>query len=113
MPFIHVSISTALPAQQKEKIHTSLGDFMNVLPGKMPEQALIQISDCCDMYRRGFTDPLCIVEISLYQMQSFANKSELTKKLSALLQKVCDLKPENLYIKFNELSVWGVNGVLK
>ncbi len=113
MPYINLHTNKQLTPEKKEALQTQLGDLISILPSKTAEQTLIKISDECDMYRRGFNDGLCMIEIYLYQMQPFSCKADLTKAIVTLMEKDYDIPAANLYIKFDEMPVWGVNGALK
>ena len=113
MPYVNVSTNKVLDAAQKNELQTKLGDLISIMPGKTAEQTLIKISDNCDMYRRGFDGPLCIIEISIYQMQPFRYKSDLTSAICGLMEKEYGIPVKNLYVKFAEMPIWGVDGALK
>ncbi|MEA5003117.1 MAG: hypothetical protein VB081_06425 [Christensenella sp.] len=113
MPYINLNTNKQLAPEQKQTLKTQLGDLISILPGKTAEQTLIKIADECDMYRRGFDDALCMIEIYLYQMQPFGCKADLTKAIVALMEKDYGIPAPNLYIKFDEMPVWGVDGALK
>lgn len=113
MPFINVSTNKQLAPTQKQELQTKLGDLISILPGKTAEQTLIKISDECDMYRRGYESALCMIEIYMYQMQPFSAKDELTRAIVGLMEKEYGIPVPNLYIKFGEMPIWGVDGALK
>ena len=113
MPFINVSTNKQLAPTQKQELQTKLGDLISILPGKTAEQTLIKISDECDMYRRGYEGALCMIEIYMYQMQPFSAKDELTRAIVGLMEKEYGIPVPNLYIKFGEMPIWGVDGALK
>lgn len=113
MPYININTNKQLAPEKKQELQAKLGDLISILPGKTAEQTLIKISDGCDMYRRGFDGPLCMIEIYLYQMQTFQNKAELSGAIVALLEKDYGVPASNLYIKFEEMPIWVSNGALK
>jgi len=113
MPYVHVSTNKAFDSAQKNELQTKLGDLISIMPGKTPEQTLIQITDDCSMYRRGFDGPLAIIEISIYQMQPFGYKSKLVSAIYELMERDCGIPAANLYIKFSEMPIWGAGGALK
>lgn len=114
MPFISVTTANHLEASQKEKIKTSLGELITLIPNKTEKVLMIDIADDHTMYFNGKSmDNCAYLDIRLYGTAPFKCKEELTKALYQMLNDILGLTEDQIYISFGEYNTWGTMGQLK
>ncbi|HIQ58288.1 MAG TPA: tautomerase family protein [Candidatus Merdivicinus intestinavium] len=110
MPFIHTHVSTALTPSQEETLKEQFGRAIACIPGKTEEWLMLEFEDSRRMWFRGSREPMAMVDVSLFGGASDDAYEKLTARLTAILEEVLGLSPQNIYVKYSEYSHWGWNG---
>jgi len=114
MPFIAVNVSGKATSAQKEEIKSSLGKVITLIPGKIEERLMIDISDNHALYMGGRElSHGAFVDVRLYKSAEFADKQKLAIEISGILNRVLDIPPEDIYLNYIEFETWGAKGTLK
>ena len=114
MPYINVTTSQKLSAEQKKLITREFGAIISILPNKTEKSLMLDFSDGHSMFMNNQEMTNCAyVDIRMYGSAAYAHKSELTEKTFALLYRNLGIQEHEAYVSFSEYSMWGVGGKLK
>ena len=111
MPFITIKVNVPVSSEQENEIKSYLGRAIESVPGKTEQYLMIIIEDNCRIWLRGInTAPAAYVEASIYGNNNHKGFDKFTYEATIALNKVLDIPAENIYLKYDDISVWGVNG---
>jgi len=110
MPFINVKTNASINQESEIKIKTKLGEAIKLI-GKTESWLMISFEDNQKMYFRGENNfDMAFVQIDLYGRASSSAYNSMTDAVTEILNKELDIKPDNIYVKYNEIENWGYNG---
>lgn len=111
MPYISTKTSVAVTKEQSEAIKKKLGKAIELLPGKSESWLMAAFDDQCVMYFKGSdVKPLAFVEVKLFGKASEEAYKKLTRAITDILEDELGIKPDCIYVKYEEVSTWGWNG---
>lgn len=111
MPFIGTKVSTALSKEKEIKLKEKLGQAIEILPGKSERSLMLEFHDNCRMYFRGESSaPMAYVEVKILGTSTKEYFSRLSAAICKILEEELSIAPENVYIKYEEVTHWGWNG---
>ena len=113
MPFISVTTSKKLDQSQREALCAGLGKDISIIPGKSQANLMIDIFDGRFMCFSGEAKPCAYLAVHLYGPAPLEKKAEFTAALFGLMQEVCGLSPDDVYISYQEYPNWGSRGIFK
>ena len=90
MPYVHMSIAKKLTDNQKEAIKASIGQLIEILPGKSEKVLMIRMDDDVQMVFRGVPSACAYVNVNLYLMSPDNKKAEFAQ---ALVQRAANAQP--------------------
>ncbi|MBR3553371.1 MAG: hypothetical protein IKN72_08285 [Clostridia bacterium] len=110
MPYIKTKTSTPITAAQELSLKAKLGQAITAL-GKGEAWLMLEFEDNCRLWFRGEnSEPLAMVEISLFGKASADQYEDMTKAVCDLLHAELGIDPEGIYVKYEEVGHWGYNG---
>ena len=113
MPYICVSVSKTLEANQKEQIKAELGQLITLVPGKTEEVTMVRIEDGCTLYKGGKTlGNGAFIEVRLYGAAPQPDKEEFTSAVFSAFEKMLGMMPSDIYLNIFEMESWGTKGKL-
>ena len=110
MPFIDTKTSKTITKEQEDALIKEFGKDIELIRGKSEEWLMLNFSDNCRMAFRGKHDDVAILEVKIFGKASDAEYDALTKKLCETINKVLNISPDKIYVKYEEVDVWGYNG---
>ena len=111
MPFISTKVNTTLSKEKEIKLKEKLGQAIAILPGKSERSLMLEFEDNCRMYFRGeSSEPMAYVEVKILGTSTKEYFSEMSAAICDMLEEVLSISPENVYIKYEEVTHWGWNG---
>ena len=110
MPFINVKTNVPAPQDKKESIKSALGKAITAIPGKSEGWLMVGMEAEYDLWFKGSDDPAAMVEVSVYGGASASAYSNLTAKVTDILNSELGISPDRIYVKYFETSNWGWNG---
>ena len=111
MPFIKVKTSCPITNEQEVRIKSLMGKAIELIPGKSEEYLLMGIEDNCRMWLRGDNAPMVYIEAAIFGNEQHYGYDRLTAGITRIYNEVLDIPPENVYIKYDDISSWGVRGM--
>ena len=112
MPFIVSRVSVPLTKEQEVALKTRMGRAIGLVPGKSEEYLLLEFRDNCRLWLRGDNSkPAAYIEASIFGNESHAGYDALTAELTLAFHEVLGIPPKNIYIKYDDITAWGVGGM--
>lgn len=109
MPFISTKVSTPITKEQEEFLKTEFGSAIRLI-GKSEAWLMLSFEDNCRMYFKGSSEPCAMVEVKLYGRASDSAYNSLTSTLTELISSTLSISPSRIYVKYDEVSHWGLSG---
>lgn len=109
MPFINTKTNVSISKEQETTIKTRLGEVISDI-GKTESWLMVGFEDKVSLYFKGKDEPCAIVDISLYGKASANAYETLTKDVTRIVNEELGIRPDNIYIKYQEVDYWGWNG---
>lgn len=110
MPYISLSTSKKLAPEQKEAVKSKLGELITIIPGKSEGGLMIDIGDGRTFYFRGIEKEAAYINVKMRGTAEYSVKKELTEALFAMFDETLGLKPDDVYISYEENEHWGLKG---
>lgn len=112
MPFINVKVNVEITPEKEEKIKSEFGRAIALIPGKSEKSLMIAFEDNCRMYFRGSSDdPIAFVEIKLFGSTTKEAYSAVTLAVTSALNRELSIDTSQIYVKYEEVTNWGCNGL--
>lgn len=111
MPFISTKTTVAIDPDKEASIKKKLGKAIEIIPGKSENWLMLSFEDNCSMYFKGSKDkPLAFLEVKLFGKASADAYNRLTMTLTDIISEELGIRPDSIYVKYEEVSHWGWNG---
>ena len=111
MPMITTKTTAEISKEQEIALKSKLGKAIAILPGKSEQWLMVSFEDNCRMYFKGDnSNPLAFVEVKVYGKISPSAADGLTAKICDIFDSVLGIAPADVYVKYEEVSMWGWNG---
>lgn len=111
MPFINTKTNINITDKKREELKIKFGKVIEIIPGKSENWLMLGFEDNVKMYFKGDdSQPIAFVEVKIFGSSTTEAYESLTKEITKVLNDVLNILPENIYIKFEEVSNWGWNG---
>ncbi len=111
MPYISTKTNVAISKDKEIKIKNLLGKAIELLPGKSENWLMLSFEDECRLYFKGKSDKsIAYVEVKLFGKSTKEAYDKLTFEITNILNQELDITPDNIYVKYEEVSHWGYNG---
>ena len=111
MPFIIARVNMSVSREQEQEIKTLLGRAIELVPGKSEQYLMIGFEVDYHFWLRGDDSrPAAYIEASIFGNERHLGYEGLTHEITQAFKNVLGIPPENVYIKYDDISVWGVNG---
>ncbi len=113
MPYIRVATSQKWTEEQMTRLKGGLAEATMLIPGKTEAALMIELADGLDMYFQGIKRELAYVDAKFSGSVDFEYKQRFTAAVFGLLDEVCGLADDSVYLTFSEFDSWGTRGELK
>ena len=111
MPFIDSKISISISKEQEETLKSELGQAISLIPGKSESWLMTGFEDNYHLYFRGEnSQPAAFVEVKVFGRENPEAFEKLTAKITEIFNRVLQIAPDHLYIKYEAVGNWGWNG---
>ena len=112
MPFIDTKLNFRLSEEKEEILKTKLGEAISAFPGKSEYWLMLNFSDNCRMWFRGYSNrfPMAMVEVKLFGTADDESCANMTKIICDLFHSELDISPDHVYVKYDFTDHWGWNG---
>lgn len=111
MPFIMSRVSTKIPKNKELMLKRGLGRAIANVPGKSEAALMVGFQDNYPLYLRGEgAEPLAYIEVSIFGTENHVGYQGLNADITKVFYDVLGIAPDHLYIKYDDISSWGVQG---
>lgn len=111
MPFIDTKLNFRLSEEKEFVLKAKLGEAISTLPGKSEYWLMLNFTDNCRMWFRGYNNfPIAMVEVKVFGGADEQTCAQLTKIICNLFHAELDISPDHVYVKYEFTDRWGWNG---
>lgn len=111
MPFIKAKVNRPISKEQEVILKSRMGKAIELVPGKSEKYLLLEFEEESRLWLRGDnTVPIAYIEAAIFGNEDHAGYTEFTAEVTRIFLDVLGVNPENCYIKFEDITAWGVNG---
>ncbi|MBQ7186837.1 MAG: hypothetical protein IJR91_04315 [Ruminococcus sp.] len=110
MPFINVKTNTPVSQDKMNSIKSQLGQAITAIPGKSEGWLMVGIEPDHNLWFKGKPDPAAMVEVSIFGSPSSSSLSDLTGRITAILNSELGIPAASVYVKYDCTNDWGWNG---
>lgn len=111
MPHISTTTNASISAEAELRLKARLGQAITLLPGKSESWLMLSFHPDTAMYFRGNGDEkLAYVCVSLFGKAADRDYDLLTAEITDIISSELSVKPDGVYVKYEEVSHWGWNG---
>lgn len=111
MPYINTKVSIPLDSEKKQLLKEKLGQAIACIPGKSEDWLMLEFEDQCCLYFKGNQDgPTAFIEVKIFGSAPKAAYDHMTEKLCNLYYEELGIPQNRIYVKYEEVKVWGWNG---
>ncbi len=111
MPMISTKTNVAISEEQELTLKSELGKAISILSGKSEQWLMLSLEDKCRLYFKGDNSkPIAYVEVKVFGKIDYSQSNKLTAKICEILDNVLSIDASNVYIKYEEVDMWGWNG---
>ena len=111
MPMISTKTNVAISAEQEIDLKSRLGEAIAVLSGKSENWLMLDFQDNCRLWFQGDNSaPIAYIEVKVYGRIDYSQSNKLTAKLCKIFNEVMSISPDRIYVKYEEVDMWGYDG---
>ena len=111
MPYIKVTTTAAVSAEQCERVKAKLGKAIESFPGKTENWLMVGIEDGKKMWFRGDASAdTAMVDVDLLGAVTPAASEKMTAAVCRILGEELGIPAERIYVKYTGYQNWGWNG---
>jgi hypothetical protein len=111
MPFIITKTNTRITTEQENNLKQGLGKAIEYVPGKSEQALMLDFEERSHLYIRGDNSiPMAYIDVSIFGNPNHDGYAELSQAITILFNKVLKIEPENIFIDYKDIPIWGVNG---
>lgn len=112
MPFIKTKVSCEISKKLEEEIKSRLGKAIELVPGKSEEYLLLEFEQNSHLWLRGDnSEPIAYIEAAIFGDEPHYGYDKFTAKVTEIISDVLRIAPDRIYIKYEDITGWGVNGM--
>ena len=110
MPNIAVKTNVSISKEKETLLKSKLGQAIAILPGKSESWLMCSFEDNCRVWFQGGDEPAAFVEVQVYGKINPSAADNLTAELCLLIQGELGIPQSRIYVKYEEVALWGWNG---
>lgn len=110
MPNISTKVNVAIPAEKEIAIKTKLGKAISLLSGKSESWLMCSFQENCHLYFQGKNDPAAFIQVQVFGKINPSQAESLTAEICNIIESELAIPQSRIYVKYEEVSIWGWNG---
>ena len=112
MPFFVSRVNVPMTKEQEVELKSRMGQAIGLVQGKSEEYLLLDFQDNCRLWLRGDNSrPAAYIEAAIFGNEGHAGYDALTAEVTLAFHEVLGIPPENVYLKYDDITAWGVGGM--
>ena len=112
MPFIVTRANVPISATQEVALKERFGRAIARVPGKSEAGLLLAFEGDAHLWLAGGNEPTAYVEASIFANEGHAGYGAFAAEAATALGNVLGIPPERVYMRFSDIPVWSVGGML-
>jgi len=113
MPFVVTCVNVPLGVAEEHELQERFGRAICAVPGKSEQSLMLAFEANCHLYVAGnASQPAAYVEASIFANGGHAGYQEFVRQVSRAFQEVLGIDPRNVYMRFSDIPVWGIGGMV-
>ncbi|MCQ2480185.1 MAG: phenylpyruvate tautomerase MIF-related protein [Clostridia bacterium] len=110
MPNITTKTNASISKEKEIQIKSKLGKAISLLAGKSEAWLMCSFEDNCRLWFQGSDEPAAFVEVQVFGKINPAQAEDLTAEICNILSGELAISQDRIYVKYEEVSIWGWNG---
>lgn len=111
MPYISTKTNVTITKEKEILLKEKLGKAIELIPGKSENWLMCAFEGEQTLYFKGdASNNLAFIEVKLFGKATKEAYAALTKKITEIVSEELLILPDKIYVKYEEVSVWGWNG---
>ena len=107
----HTQLYAYVLPEQEVELKAGMGKAIEHIPGKSEEYLLLEFEDNCRLWLRGKNEePIAYIEAAIFGNEPHYGYDAFTAEVTNLFSKVLNIRPDHIYIKYEDIIAWGVQG---
>lgn len=113
MPYIDAKFSVKVDGEKEKVLAEKLTNSILKIPGKSVSHLMLNIDDGCKLYFRGVNDePYAIFEVKIFGSSTKDAYEAMTQELCKIAKEELGIDGQNVYVKFDEVTNWGMDSFM-
>ena len=113
MPFFMSKTNLSISEEQEKNLKFGLAQVVRKNFGYGEEYILAEFADKCKLYLRGDKNiPIAYIEVKVFGNENHIGYKNFAKDVTQVFSMVLKIPPHNIYIKFEDITAFGVGGEL-
>lgn len=111
MPYISTKTNVTITKEKEVLIKEKFGKAIELIPGKSENWLMCAFEGAQSLYFKGDDrSSLAFIEVKIFGKSTKEAYDALTKKITEIVSEELLISPDKIYVKYEEVSVWGWNG---
>ena len=111
MPYIELKTNVKIEDSVKADLHKMFGREIELIPGKTEKWLMTAAEGEVSMSFAGSDEPCVFVTVSIFGAASPEAYDALTASLCEKVSAALSIPADRIYVKYEEVSTWGWNGM--
>ena len=111
MPFITCKVNRPISPEQETELKARMGKAIELVPGKSERYLLLTFEPNSHIWLRGDNClPMVYIKAAIFGNEDRQGYPAFTAEVTRAFMEVLGVLPGNVYIKYEDIAAWGVNG---
>lgn len=111
MPYISTKTNVVISKEKERILKEKLGKAIELIPGKSENWLMLAFEGEKALYFKGDdSNNIAFVEVKLFGKSTKEAYAALTKEITEIVSEELSISPDKIYVKYEEVSIWGWNG---
>ena len=111
MPLIDTKTNIRITPEKEAVLKDRLGKAIEVFPGKTEYWLMLNFTDQCRMWFRGYRNfPIAMVEVKLFGSANDETCNAMTAAICKIFHEELGIQPDHTYVNYSFHDQWGWNG---
>ena len=111
MPFITCKVNRPISRAQETELKVRMGKAIELVPGKSEQYLLLSFEPDSHLWLRGDdSQPMTYIDATIFGNEGHYGYPEFTAEVTRAFGDVLGIPAGNVYIKYEDIIAWGVNG---
>ena len=111
MPFITCKVNQLISREQETELKARMGKAIEPVPGKSEQYLLLAFEPESRLWLRGDdSQPMAYIDAAIFGNEGHYGYPEFTAEVTCAFEDVLGIPAGNVYIKYEDITAWGVNG---